>query len=74
MHCESGDSCSVTGYGNGCFGFEIDCVTGASCSVTCDITVDIASPNGYGGGTYYGLMDDIIFNIDLLYNYGMFIQ
>ena len=52
LHCESGDSCSVACYGNECFGFGIDCVTIASCSVSRDITTDVTFPNGYGGGTY----------------------
>ena len=70
LHCES-DSCSVICYGNGCFRFEISCVTGACRTVPCDISADIASSNGYGGGAYSKLMDEIISNIDLLYNYDM---
>ena len=53
LHCES-DRCSVTCYGNGTFRFELDCVTGASCSVTCDSSADIASPHGYISSTETG--------------------
>ena len=71
LHCESGDSCSVTCYGNACFNFEIDCANDASCSVNCVNSVDTVCPNGYGGSSDYELMDDIILNLDLLYNYDL---
>lgn len=50
--CESGDTCDIYCYGNGCYGLFLDCHDAATCNVyNCNETINIACPIDVVDGT-----------------------
>ena len=46
--CNDGHNCSIKCYGNGCYGLFLNCVSGATCNVTCNESMSIDCPLIYG--------------------------
>ena len=48
LNCDDGARCRIVCYGNGCFGFQLNCVAGSDCIVSCDDTQGRPCPITYG--------------------------
>ena len=56
--CDSGVTCRINCYGNGCFGFQLDCVSGSDCIIDCDESLNVNCPITYGVDTVPDIPND----------------
>lgn len=69
VFCNTGDTCTIFCYGNGCFDMNITCESGATCVIKCNDTINNACPNSIYSDYYSMDVNYLINNVfDKIYN------